>query len=83
MSNKGYQVVFRQGGPQRFRWSKVLANYSTKQEALAECKALLAQGTWAIVQPQGAGLPDTYSADQSVEDVVTLQDGWSGMMNTL
>jgi hypothetical protein len=82
-NNKGFQVAFRQGGPQRFRWSRVLTNYSTKKEALAECNALLAQGMWAIVQPWGAGLPETYSPEQSVEDVTVLESGWSCMVDPL
>lgn len=83
MTNQKYQVVFRQGGRERFRWSRVLAQYPTRQAALEDVKRLMAQGTWAVVLPWGAGLPETYSADQSVEDVVTLEDGWSGMMNAL
>ena len=77
MTNQKYQVAFRQGGRERFRWSKVLQQYPTRQAALEDVKRLMAQGTWALVQPLGASLPDTYSPDQSVEEVVTREDGWT------
>lgn len=72
-----YQVAFRQGGRERFRWSRVLCQYASKKEANEHAKALMAQGLWSVVLPWGAGLPETYSADQSVEDVVTREDGWA------
>lgn len=81
MTNQKYQVAFRQGGPERFRWSKVLHQYASKKEANEHAGALMAHGFWSVVLPWEAGLPETYSPDQSVEDVITREDGWSSMMN--
>ena len=73
-----YQVAYRQGGPDRFRWQLVLVNYQNKAEALSQAAIVERQGYKALVSgPEGFrhGLPDTWSAKDSPADF-ELRRGW-------
>jgi len=73
-----YQVAYRMGGTDRFRWQLVLVNYPTREEALSQAAIVERQGYKALVSgPEGFrhGLPDTWeSTDNPAE--FELRRGW-------
>ena len=73
-----YQVAYRQGGTDRFRWDLVLVNYPTRAEALSQAAIVERQGFKALVSgPEGFrhGLPDTWAPEDSPADF-ELRKGW-------
>lgn len=63
---QSFSIVYRTGGPARFKWQRVLVAYATREAAQASAQRIERMGYKALVHDTATlaavGLPDTWEA---------------------
>lgn len=72
---KSYFVIFRVGGYRRYQWRAMFDPFTSREAAEAERAKLELAGYPALVSDR-RDLPETYTAEDSVEGVTRRADGW-------
>ena len=75
---RGFRVIWRNGGERRFRWQQVLRGFTTRSEADAEADSIRRMGYHAEIRHAddlAHGLPESWDSKTNASDY-QLVNGW-------